>query len=263
MPKRAGPAPRSGEAIGNRAVIRVGAVAYLNSWPLTDDLRDDPAVDLVEDVPAALADRLAAGDLEVALVPIVEWFRHPEWGRVPGIGIGSDGPVETVLVVSRVPFATIGTLGLDVASRTSVVLSRVVLRERFGIEPRVEPVDPSAGEPATDAWVVIGDPAFAVAPGPGVLDLGAAWREATGLPMTFAIWATREGLDPSVVTERLTRACDTGLARLDELARTAHEKLGLAASRCRDYLGKTIRYRIGEREEAGIEVFRARAAGWL
>jgi predicted solute-binding protein len=182
--------------------IRVGAVTYLNALPLTIALRDEPSVDLVEEVPSVVADGLAEGRHDVALVPLADALRHPEWGRVPGLGIVSRGPVETVLLVSRVPFESIRRLGLDVASRTSAVLVRVLLRDGLGVEPEVIPVEPARGPVDEEAYLVIGDPAFEISgcqDGRRTLDLGAAWRDLTGKPMVYALWATRSGLDPAAV----------------------------------------------------------------
>ncbi len=84
--------------------IRVGAVGYLNARPLTWALDRDPGRWLVRyDVPAVCADLLRAGDVDLGLTPSVEFLSAPDYRFVPGVGIGSDGPVASVALYARVP----------------------------------------------------------------------------------------------------------------------------------------------------------------
>src|SRR4051812_5791352 len=112
--------------------LRIGAVEYLNTKPLIHDLeRLAPQADLVLDLPSRLADQLAAGELDVGLIPVVEVFRGPGYSVLPDIAIGSAGPVLSVTVFSRVPWKQIRTLALDEGSRTSAALVEVLLRKRY------------------------------------------------------------------------------------------------------------------------------------
>src|SRR3954471_5186769 len=113
--------------------IRIGAVSYLNTKPLVYGLAERlPQADVVYDFPSRLADRLAAGDLDVALIPSVEFFQDPSYSIVSDACIGCRGPVWSVKLFSRVPPPQIRTLALDEGSRTSVALVRILLKERFG-----------------------------------------------------------------------------------------------------------------------------------
>src|SRR5579885_3350284 len=116
-----------GGATGERAgggvmdqPIRVGAVNYLNTKPLICDLEElAPEAELVLDVPSRLADRLAAGALDVALIPVIEYFRSGKYSIVPDIAIASRGPVLSVTLFSRVPWLAVRRVALDAGSRTS------------------------------------------------------------------------------------------------------------------------------------------------
>src|ERR671939_206931 len=109
--------------------VRVGAVNYLNTKPLICDLEElAPEAELVLDVPARLADRLAAGELDVALIPVIEYFRAGSYTVVPNIAIASRGPVLSVTLFSRVPWPQIRRVALDAGSRTSAALAQILLR---------------------------------------------------------------------------------------------------------------------------------------
>src|SRR5205823_6073420 len=133
---------------------RIGAVNYLNTKPLICDLEElAPEAELVLDVPSRLADRLAAGDLDVALLPVVEYFRAESYSIVPDIAIASRGPVLSVTLFSRVAWPEIRRVALDAGSRTSAALAQVLLRNRHGVRPEVVPLplDRSAEDADADA----------------------------------------------------------------------------------------------------------------
>ena len=180
--------------------VRVGAVNYLNSKPLICDLESlAPGADLVLDVPSRLADLLAEGRLDVALIPAIEYFRAGGYTLVPDIAIASDGPVLSVTLFSKVPWADVRRVALDAGSRTSAALTQILLRRRYGVRPEVVPLplDRAAEEADADAVLLIGDRAMhACLPGfRYAFDLGQEWRDWTGLPFVFAFWAVREGVD--------------------------------------------------------------------
>ena len=165
--------------------IRIGAVSYLNAKPLYYGLCEfAPNVRLSMDVPSRLAEQLAEGELDVALIPSVEYLRGTQLGYeiIPGFAIAARGPVRSVKLFSRVPWSDIERLALDAGSRTSQVLARIWLDERHGVRPaRIEdlPLGVSALESTADAVLVIGDRAMRVPHEPfhDVVDLGEAWHE--------------------------------------------------------------------------------------
>src|SRR5215218_6121787 len=185
------------------APIRVGAVSYLNAAPLYHRLGERSArVQLEMDLPSRLADRLELGELDVALIPSVEYYRGASLGYevLPGFAIAARGPVRSVKLFSRVPFERIERIALDAGSRTSQALALVWLDARFGVRPaEVEPLPMGIPvlESSADAVLVIGDRAMKVpeAPFHAVADLAEAWKELTGLPFVFALWVARGGVD--------------------------------------------------------------------
>src|SRR4051794_6204613 len=171
--------------------IRVGAVSYLNAKPLYHRLEDRARgrVALSMDLPSRLAARLADGDLDVALIPSVEYLRGAASGYeiLPGFAIAARGAVRSVKLFSRVPFEKIERLALDEGSRTSQALTRVWLHARHGVDPALIetlPMGVSPLESTADAVMAIGDRAMKVPDAPflAVVDLAEAWNDLTGLP---------------------------------------------------------------------------------
>jgi chorismate dehydratase len=248
--------------------IRVGAVSYLNAKPLYYGLEQFArCVQLSLDVPSRLAERLAAGELDVALIPSVEYLRATGLGYeiIPGFAIASRGPVRSVKLFSRVPWGRVERLALDAGSRTSQVLARIWLDERHGVRPRrIEelPLGVSALESIADAVLVIGDRAMRVPQGAfhEVVDLAEAWHDLTGLPFVFALWVARGGVPLEGLPEALKRSRDAGLADAASLARIHGPRLGLDFATCYDYLTRVLSYDLGEDEIAGLRRFAAMAS---
>jgi len=245
--------------------LRVGAVNYLNAKPLVEGLVGfSSEIDLSFDLPSRLADSLAAGDLDVGLIPVVEFFRGDGYTLVPGIAIASRGPVLSVTLFSRVPWAEIGSVALDEGSRTSAALTRILLHTRYGVNPTFEqlPIDAPAEDADTDAVLLIGDRAMrACLPGfRYAYDLGEEWTTWTGLPMVFAVWAVREGVELGDVERAFHDAKALGLARAGDIAQREAPALGLDAGFCRRYLTNIIRYDLGAAELAGLRAYREHAA---
>jgi chorismate dehydratase len=242
------------------ATIRIGAVEYLNTKPLICDLEQlAPDAELVLDLPSRLADGLAEGLLDVALIPVIEYFRAGTYTIIPNIAIASRGPVLSVTLFSRVPIQQIRTLALDEGSRTSSALAQVLLWHRYGLRPRLQPLpmDRPAEEIDADAVLLIGDRAMrASLPGhPYSYDLGQEWHDWTELPFVYAVWAVRPGVDLGDVADALVTAKQRGLERVAQIAHEEAPRLRLDAGFCRRYLSNIIRFDLGPRELAGLQRF--------
>ena len=249
--------------------IRVGAVNYLNAKPLYYKLCEfAPDVRLTMEVPSRLAEQLADGELDVALIPSVEYLRGADRGYeiIPGFAIAARGPVRSVKLFSRVPWNRVERLALDAGSRTSQVLARIWLDEKHGVRPpRIEelPLGVSALESTADAVLVIGDRAMRVPNEPflDVVDLSLAWHQLTSLPFVFALWVARGGVELGELPAALEQSRALGLAEAAALARLHGGRLGLDFATCYDYLTRILSYELGEPEIAGLERFAALAAG--
>src|SRR5579884_2300335 len=237
--------------------VRIGAVNYLNTKPLIYDLATlAPDAELILDVPSRLADSLAEGSLDVALIPVIEYFRAGSYSIVPNIAIASRGPVLSVTLFSRVPWTEIRRVALDDGSRTSAALAQILLRRRYGVQPDVIPLplDHDAESADVDAVLLIGDRAMrACLPGfAHAYDLGQEWHDWTGLPFVYAVWAVREGGELGKAKDALLEAKQRGCAHVGQIAHREAPRLGLDAGFCRRYLSNIIHFDLGPREQAGL-----------
>ena len=260
-------------------MIRVGAVNYLNTKPLIEGLTSfSNEIALSLDLPSRLADRLAAGELDVGLIPVIEFFRAGTYSMIPNVSIASRGPVLSVTLFSRVPWGEIRSVALDEGSRTSAALTKILLWERHSggtpvfpgtggtaalpIRYLPLPIDSESDSLDTDAVLLIGDramkaclPGFAFA-----YDLGQEWTEWTGLPMVFAVWAVRAGVDLGTAEAAFGKAKANGLAKAGNIAAREAARLGLDAGYCRRYFTNILRYDLGPNELAGLKRFYELAA---
>jgi predicted solute-binding protein len=219
--------------------------------------------DLSFAIPAECADRLADGRADIGIVPSVELNRQ-KLEIIPGTGIACDGPVRSILLISKVPFEEIRTLATDASSRTSVALSRIVLAKKYGVEPQLFSQRPHLGSMLEhcDAALIIGDAALVLDPADlpfHVLDLGTEWTGMTGLPMVFAVWAARAEVpvqDPAPFLESLR----FGMVHIEDIVRQEHPKLGISEALAREYLTRNIVFELGEREYMGLATFLQYAA---
>jgi chorismate dehydratase len=257
---------------------RVGHIQFLNCLPIYWGLVRSGAlldVELTKDTPDRLTDALVVGDLDIGPISLVEYLRHAdELLLLPDLAVGSDGPVLSVNLVSQVPLPELaeGRVALGSTSRTSVLLARMWLAQVHDVHPTyfVCPPDLTAMLLEADAGVLIGDAALRAtydAPRRGlhVHDLGAVWKEWTGLPMVFAVWAVRRSYaeaNPGLVKDVHTafvRSRDDALAHVDEVAAHAARWEMFQPATLATYF-RTLDFRLGDRQVAGLVEFARRAA---
>jgi chorismate dehydratase len=244
--------------------MKLGCLPYLNVRPLVYTLEKGGLPrgwEFVYAPPSVLAGMLVRGEIAAAPVSSFACFANPSFGVCPGICIAADGPVRSVLLLSKVPIDSIRTIALDTSSLSGANMLRIILSEGYDLTPEFVRADPQPARmlEQADAALVIGDPAM-VYPKDGlyVLDLAEQWRKLTGLPAVFAVWAGG-GMTAELV-EILRDAKRQGMAMLPEIAREESERLGLPYEVCYEYLSEIMVYDMGEREKQGFDVFREKAA---
>jgi len=257
---------------------RVGHIQFLNCLPLYWGLMRSGAllgVELHKDTPDQLNAALVRGDLDIGPISLVEYLRHAdELLLLPDLAVGSDGPVQSVNLVSTLPLSELHgrTVALGSTSRTGVLLARMLLESRYGVYPEYFRCPPDLTQMLleADAGVLIGDTALRArfeAPERGLLvtDLGEAWRDWTGLPMVFAVWAVRRDFaaaHPGLVKDvHLAFLASRALCldELDEVAQAAARWEPFAATVLADYF-RALDFSLGERQIRGLREFAARAA---
>jgi chorismate dehydratase len=228
-------------------VIRLGRISYVNMAPVFYCL--DADVEEVGGVPTDLNRRLLEGEIDLAPISSIEYARNADRLRIlPRLCVSSEGAVDSIQLVSRVPLERVRSVAVTPESATSVVLTKVLLPEAEHV-----PLEETA-----DATLLIGDAALESAfqdPTPHY-DLGRLWQERTGLPMVFAVWAAREPL-----TEGLT-GLEAALVESVRLARAEPERLAFESSDRYGYppgflarYFEKLRYSFGPRERAGLYTF--------
>ncbi len=246
--------------------IRVGSVPYLNAKPLVCGIERGLGADRIDlrfEVPSRLAAEMAAGSLDLALLPTIELGRIPGLVVAPGLGISTRGPAASVLLVAQRPIEQVRSVALDPESRTSNALVQVLFAEAWDLRPSFGPGPRDVAESLDrfDAVVRIGDKALfeALPPGAEALDLGAAWTHFTGLPFVFAVWAARDGILDRELYEVLHASRREGTRLADTIAADYTWNGRRWPEISREYLRRHIFYRLGAVEVQAMERFLASA----
>jgi chorismate dehydratase len=255
---------------------RVGHIQFLNCLPIYWGLVRSGAlldVELSKDTPDRLNDALVRGDLDIGPISLVEYLRHAsDLVLLPDLAVGSDGPVLSVNLVAQRPLPELRRVALGSTSRTSVLLARMWLAEAHGVTPAYFDCPPelTAMLLEADAAVLIGDAALRAtydAPRHGldVYDLGTVWRDWTGLPMVFAVWAARRDYaqaNPGLVKDvhaAFVRGRDEAMAHVDEVAAQAARWEPFDPATLARYF-RTLDFSLGARQIEGLTEFARRAA---
>lgn len=249
-------------------MIKLGHIEYSNCFPVHARLLTRPpadrAVEIVGGTPSELNAALAAGTIDVAPCSSIEYARHADRYRLlPDFVIGSDGAVGSILFETARPVEDLddAIIAVPTASATSVVLLKILLQLKYGIQARfawfdqVATREPVSGETVAALW--IGDVALrrSIPAGRVVYDLGAEWKDWTGLPFVFAAWQTSA---PSArdgeLRELLALLHDSRNYFLDnaaELANTHADRFRIAPARLLEYW-LSLRYAFDERMQQGL-----------
>lgn len=241
---------------------QIAASSYLNTAPLIwsflhGSQRD--AVELFTDTaPARCAEMLERGDVDAALVPVIEYQRMPEdILLVPDVCVGSKSAVRSVVLVTRRNnLKKVERVALDESSRTSVALVQIIFREFLGFEPEWISAAPDlkAMLTAADAALVIGDPAMKIPRDQfRIFDLATLWHEFTGFGFVFAMWMVRSDSVKKVRAIDFAAARDEGLDHLDYIAAENETLIGLSREEIRTYLTENIAFRVDEDMRKGLD----------
>ena len=266
------------------AKTKISVVQYLNSAPLAWGILEGPQKDQFDAVfstPAECAAQLASGEVDLGLIPSIEYQRIPGTRIVAGPAVVSHSRALSVILLSLVPLFRIRSVAHDSASRASVALTQVVLNEFYGNKPefRSSAPDPASMLTDNDAALLIGDPALryrfdnqlpnaenekelvrAGAEPLQTFDLMERWNNLTGLPFVFAFWAARKGFNDTAIAEQLTESRSFGLENLDTIAERYQEKLGIDKVFLLEYLQKNMDYHMDSDGVAALGQFYQMAA---
>lgn len=257
--------------------MRVGRIPYINCYPVYGAIdRKVVALDaeLVDGVPSALNNAMAAGGLDVSVISAVEYARDAaRYLLLPDLAISCDGPVRSVMLFSRRPAETLDNARVLVSrsSMTSVALLQLMFEHVWRSSPAFVPADAEiadlarSGAERHDARLIIGDAALLLSSGtsalaadyPYVYDLGEVWKQWTGLPFVFAVWVAQRTTPVAsalALHAQLIQSRDWGLAHLDQLAAQAAVATGVMRSKALEYLSG-LDYGLRYEHLAGLTTF--------
>ena len=240
--------------------LTIGVVPYMNAKPFIYGFQEKAdKIDIVYGVPSVLPEMLENDELDVISMPSAGYFRSTGYKIIPGSAIASNGLVESVKLFIKAPsIEKIKTVALDKDSMTSCVLTKIILRRKYSLEPEYIVLDDKRKiyNEYADAFLVIGDDAMKVREeGFIVLDLGQEWNELTGLPFVYAIWVAKAGSKIHGLCKLLIDARECGLEFVDEIADAEAGRLGMEKERCLRYLKESIKYNLGEQEIHGLKSY--------
>ena len=242
--------------------LRISLVHYLNAAPLGWFFLHGPKshqFEVVSASPAQCSEQLARGDVDVGLIPSIEYQRIPGLQLIPGIAVAATNEVRSVLMVQPHDVSQIRTIALDTSSRTSVALLKLLLPARMRIQPEFIPHEPRVEEmlQRCDAALVIGDTALRCKPDQyRIMDLGGAWRAWQDRPFVFAFWACRNRAgNGREIVELFHEARDWGLVRIGEIAEVYARKLNLPAVFLERYLQRNLDHTMGPAHLEGLDRF--------
>lgn len=238
--------------------LKIAAVSFLNSKPLIHYLLDRPDVRVELDVPARLMDRLRDGRADAALVPVVDWAESADETTIVSDGcIASDGTTLTVRVFCQCPPEQVTVMHADTDSHTSVMLARVLWQKAFGRLIHVEPLRSIETARSAQAVLLIGDKVISQwrEAWPYQVDFGQLWKDLTGLPFVFAVWAARKGIDTDRVSRLLSEARDRGCADARRLATVYGPECCWPLPVAEEYLTRYMKYRLDGPSMQGLQRF--------
>ena len=245
------------------ALPRVAASSYLNSapliWSYTHGTRRRKVHLLTDAAPARCAQMLARGEVEAALVPVIEYQRLPDVLVVPGVCVGARHTVRSVVLATRFDdLRDVRRIALDESSRTSAALVQIIFREFIGRDVETAPQLPDVEAMLNwaDAALVIGDPAMTFPRANlRVHDLANLWREHTGLGFVFAMWMARASSAWAARAADFAGVRDEGVAHIEEIVAVYSDQLALPHEELRDYLNQNICFDLDAEMRAGLELF--------
>ncbi|MCZ2356059.1 MAG: menaquinone biosynthesis protein [Bacteroidia bacterium] len=237
--------------------MRICAVSYLNTRPFLFGLEQifQPGdMEIETRVPSACATAFAREEADLALVPVATLPELKYDGILPNWCIGADGQVDSVFICAQEEIHQIHTLVQDQHSRTSNLLSAVLLQNHWKNKARIIPARDGAWEnpEAGTAYVIIGDKAVQARKSfRYVYDLAAEWKAYSGLPFVFAVWVYK-GLSQDQIN-RIDRAFGLGMQALRQVADLSGPEFGMTPEQAYHYYTQSLSYTLDSAKQEAIQ----------
>ena len=249
------------------AAPRISASSYSNTAPLVWSFlygTNRGKYELILDnAPARSAELLAQKRVDAALVPVIEYQRIDDALLFPDVCVGAREKVRSVCLVTKgEELSDVKTVSLDVSSKTSVALTKIIFREFLGFEPDWKRAAPNLSKMLADSdcALLIGDPALIIKESDRAnkirkFDLAATWKSYTGFGFVFAMWMANGEKAEIAKTIDVAAARDEGLAHFEEIISNYEAEISLSREDFRSYLGENISYSIDDNMQRGLELY--------
>lgn len=239
-------------------MINICAVSYLNTLPFIYGIKEHfskKEVNIIESSPSVCAHKIISKDVHIGLIPVVVLSRISSLNIISDYCIGSSGSVDTVCVYSKAPISKVKKIYLDIDSKTSVMLLKVILAEYWKISPSLITVKDSFNFiDKESAALVIGDKAFGLEKKfKYVYDLSLVWYEMTSLPFVFALWVSNCKLSDDFITS-FNLALQFGINNIDNALINLNHKIA-DYNNAKLYLEKRISYEFNHVKKKGLKLF--------
>jgi chorismate dehydratase len=245
------------------SIPRIAASSYSNTAPLIWSFlygQNHGKFELILDnAPARSAELLSQKRVDAALVPVIEYQRIKDVLLVPDVCVGAKERVRSVCLITKgEDLRHVKSVALDVSSKTSVALTKIIFREFLGFEPIYKNAKPNLGEMLfdSDCALLIGDPALTIDENKyRKFDLAETWKSFTGFGFVFAMWMANAEKAKFAKTIDFAEARDEGLLHLNEIISNYEPEIPLAREEFEIYLSKNISYSIDANMQKGLELF--------
>jgi chorismate dehydratase len=242
---------------------RISASSYSNTAPLIWSFlygTNRGKFELILDnAPARSAELLAQNRIDAALVPVIEYQRISDVLLVPDVCVGARERVRSVCLVTKgEELRDVKTVALDISSKTSVALTKIIFREFLALAPDFRPAQPNLAEmlAGSDCALLIGDPALMVDENIyRKFDLAETWKSFTGFGFVFAMWMANKDKAAAARTIDFAAARNEGLAHLDEIIANYETEITLPRTDFKKYLAENISYSITDSMQQGLELY--------
>ncbi len=245
------------------SVPRISASSYSNTAPLIWSFlygQNHGRFELILDnAPARSAELLSQKRVDAALVPVIEYQRIEDVLFVPDVCVGAKERVRSVCLVTKgEDLKNVKTVALDVSSKTSVALTKIIFREFLDFEPTYENAKPNLSEMlvASDCALLIGDPSLTIDENKyRKFDLAETWKSFTDFGFVFAMWMANA--ENAEIARRIDFAAarDEGLNHLDEIVANYETEISLDRDDFKRYLSENISYTIDDSMRGGLSLY--------
>jgi len=235
--------------------MRVAAIRYINTLPLIYGMDQNPTIDIVFDTPSRCYEKLIKNEVDVALIPIIGTQMDPSIHALKGLGIAAIHRTESVYLFATKPLDRVQTLLADPSSLTSVMLSKIILQEKYGNESQFLSGNAENIHDVLrlfDAALIIGDDAILTDKTDyDHYDLATEWYSITGFPFVFAVWASKKILfeeEREVFHLAYTQASQNWERIYDQAARM----LSVDVPFLKRYYNENLRYHLTRSDYEGL-----------